>query len=266
MVPEQIVGDEDVVADRREVLADRRRSTARGRRGVQLPDRAERTAERTAARRLDQPRRPVREARVLPAPARRRGGAAGSGTSSSARRRRVAAVRTHRAVARPRLHEPGNRRRRGAPLERLDRPRHRPLAVVEHDRRRRRRVEERRGIRGGGVSADDDRHVGRSAPHARDERQHVVGLERVHAGDADERRAAALQVVLDRTAEPQIGERDAMPAGFERGGDVFHAERLDAEERTEPEPFVAGTGRSSNTRMDRRHLARTGSEPEADTE
>ena len=33
-----------------------------------------------------------------------------------------------------------------------------------------------------------------------------------------------------------------MAVGFERGGDVFHAERLDAKERTETESFVAGNG------------------------
>ena len=33
-----------------------------------------------------------------------------------------------------------------------------------------------------------------------------------------------------------------MAARFERGGDVFHAQRLDAEERPEPEAFVARHG------------------------
>src|SRR5207253_4246366 len=65
MVPEQIVGDEDVIAHRREVAADRvDRSLAHGAL-MQLPDRAERAAEGTAARRLDEPRRTMGETRVL---------------------------------------------------------------------------------------------------------------------------------------------------------------------------------------------------------
>ena len=46
-------------------------------------------------------------------------------------------------------------------------------------------------------------------------------------------------VVFDRSAEAQIGDRDAMPVGFECRGDVFHAERLDAKEGAQPEAFVA---------------------------
>ena len=44
--------------------------------------------------------------------------------------------------------------------------------------------------------------------------------------------------MLDRAAEAKIGERDRVPSRFERRGDVFHAERLDAEERPEAEAFV----------------------------
>ena len=125
-------------------------------------------------------------------------------------------------------------------LEGLDQPRHRSLAVVEHDR-----VDggarERRRIGGGRVTADDDRYVGRDSANPSHELQHVVGLERMHRRDADEIRTR-IEVVLDRTAETQIDERDLVPARLERGGDVFHAERFDAEERSETEALVSGNG------------------------
>ena len=53
---------------------------------------------------------------------------------------------------------------------------------------------------------------------------------------------ARAQVVLERAAEAQVGERDGVAARFERGRDVLHAERLDAEERAEAEAFVARHG------------------------
>ena len=68
VVPEQIVGDEHVIADRREVAAHGvDRPLADGAR-VDLPDRAEGAAERAAARRLDELGRAVREARILAPP------------------------------------------------------------------------------------------------------------------------------------------------------------------------------------------------------
>ena len=91
------------------------------------------------------------------------------------------------------------------------------------------------------MSADDERNVGRRTPDSGDEIQHVLRLERVHRRDADEP-GTLLQVVLDRTAEAEIDERDVVPARLERGGDVLHAERLDAEERSETEAFVSGDG------------------------
>ena len=67
VIPEQIVRDEDVVADVGEVGGHGiDRSLAHGA-IVQLPDGTEGTAERTASRRFDQPDRPVRQTGVLPA-------------------------------------------------------------------------------------------------------------------------------------------------------------------------------------------------------
>ncbi len=92
------------------------------------------------------------------------------------------------------------------------------------------------------MPADDDRHLGRERADLRGKRQHVVGFERVHRGDADERGPGRAHLVLERSTEAEIGQRDAMAAGFERRGDVLHAERLDAKEGTEAEPLVAGNG------------------------
>ena len=93
------------------------------------------------------------------------------------------------------------------------------------------------------MAADDDRHLRRQRAHPRRERQHFVGFERVHRGDADQLPGRAARMLLfERATESEVGERDPVAAGLERGGDVFHAERLDAKERTEAEPFVAGNG------------------------
>ena len=45
--------------------------------------------------------------------------------------------------------------------------------------------------------------------------------------------------MLERAAEPQIDEGHPVAARLERGRDVLHAERLDAEERTEAEALVS---------------------------
>ncbi len=58
-------------------------------------------------------------------------------------------------------------------------------------------------------------------------------------------RAALLVRAVDggfERREPQVGQRDAVPARFERGRDVLHAERFDAEKRAETEAFVARDG------------------------
>ena len=44
---------------------------------------------------------------------------------------------------------------------------------------------------------------------------------------------------VERAAESEVGQRDAVSVPLERRGDVLHAERLDAEERTEAESLVA---------------------------
>ena len=92
------------------------------------------------------------------------------------------------------------------------------------------------------MAADDDRHAGRQRPHTARERDDLVGLERVHRGDADQARTRRADLRRERAAEAEIGERDAVAARFERGRDVFHAERLDAEKRAEAEPLVARNG------------------------
>jgi hypothetical protein len=61
------------------------------------------------------------------------------------------------------------------------------------------------------VPADDHEGVRSRAAHARDEREHVVHLERVHTGDTIHSRAVTLEVVLDLSREPEIGDVDAVP-------------------------------------------------------
>ena len=71
------------------------------------------------------------------------------------------------------------------------------------------------------------------------ERERFVGLERVHAGDADQRGPRLAQVMVHGPAVAEIHDGRAMAARFERRGDVLEAERLDAEERAEAEAIVA---------------------------
>src|SRR5687767_797834 len=65
MVPKQIVSDEYLIANRLEIAADGFDGTLAHRTRMQLPNRAERTPERTSARGFDQPHRTMRKAGVL---------------------------------------------------------------------------------------------------------------------------------------------------------------------------------------------------------
>ena len=133
-----------------------------------------------------------------------------------------------------------NRRPVTAPSDRVDESRHCALTIVQNNRVDR-RAGEGRGIGGRGMSADDERNPGRGAADSGPEGQHVLGLERVHCRDTDEPWTVP-QVMFDRTAEAKIDERDVVPARFERGGDVLHAEGFDAKERSETEAFVSRNG------------------------
>jgi hypothetical protein len=125
---------------------------------------------------------------------------------------------------------------RSAVLESIGHSRQNRLAVV-YDHRRNFGGKERRRIRRRGVTANDDRHFGRQRAHATNQREHFIGFERVHRRDADQRWTRDAQNFSER-AEAQIGERHMMPLRFERRRDVLHAERLDAEERTEAETLI----------------------------
>ena len=100
--------------------------------------------------------------------------------------------------------------------------------------------EERFRVGGCRMAAEHDWHTGRELAHAARKRQHFVGLERVHAGDADEPRSRGPELVFEGTREAKIGDGDLMAARLQRRGDVLHAKRLDAEEGTEAEPIVPG--------------------------
>ena len=118
-------------------------------------------------------------------------------------------------------------------------PRHGPLAVVENH-----------GIDGipqkglgvgrRGVPADDDGDARCECSNTPGQRHHVVCFERVHRRDTDEAGTSGAQLMVERAAESQIGERDRVAPGFERGCDVFHSEGFDAEERPQPETLVPG--------------------------
>ncbi len=88
------------------------------------------------------------------------------------------------------------------------------------------------------MAADEDECTGARPPHVRGQCEHFVRLECVHARDADERRTRGPQKTIDRSAETQIGDGDAVAPPLERRGDVLEAERLDPEERTEAEAIV----------------------------
>jgi hypothetical protein len=186
MMPEQIVGHEDVVSDRRQIPADRiDRALPHGAR-VQLPDRTERTAERTSARGFDQPHRTMGQARILTAP---RAHVLPGGQRHAVERQRS---RLTFSAQRPTLavteRETGHIPEGCAPLEGVGHLRHHPLAIV-HDDRRHVRHEERRGIGRSSMTTDHDRHVGGQPAHTTRERDHFIGFERVHGRDADEARA-----------------------------------------------------------------------------
>ena len=165
MVPEQVVGDEDVIADGRRVAADGLDAALAELAVVHLPDGTERAPERTAARRFDEERRPVREAGVLPAPALDM--AAGRDGHHVERDARPRIRGAHEAVGRP-DHEPGDIRQGAAALDRLDGGRHGALAIVQHDHVDG-RVGEGLRERGGRMSAQHQGGLGRETAHLLDQ-------------------------------------------------------------------------------------------------
>ena len=112
------------------------------------------------------------------------------------------------------------------------------LAIVEDDGGHVGR-EERFRIRRCGVPADDHRHVRREPAHVAHQIHDLIALEGMHGGNAHEAGAAGAHHVIERPAETQVRQRDAVSVPLESSGDVLHAERLDAEERAESETLVA---------------------------
>ena len=178
VIPEQIVGNEDVVAHGGEVIGDRFDRSLANRAGVQLPDRAERTAERAAARGLDQPDRSMREARVFACASRRP--AAGSGAAPRRARACPSSPPVRTVAARVALMTSPGTSVSGSPLlERAHETRHGALAVVDHDGRDVGR-EKRIGVRRRGVTADR-RSARRETPGARAPRVPARCRSRAHA-------------------------------------------------------------------------------------
>ena len=135
-----------------------------------------------------------------------------------------------------------NLAQRSSRLEGVRDPRHGPLAIVENhgiDWI----LQERMWIRCRGVAADDDGHAWRELSNLTGQCHDVVGFERVHGRDADQaqrRKTSRSELLVERAGESQIGDGRRVASGFERRGDVLHAEGLDAKERAEAEPVVPG--------------------------
>ena len=92
------------------------------------------------------------------------------------------------------------------------------------------------------MPSDNQRCRRRGATDSRRQGEHVVGLERVHTGNADEIGSEVAEVLFDRSAEPEIGDTNIVTAALERRGDVFHAQRLDSKEGAQPEAFARWNG------------------------
>ena len=173
---------------------------------------------------------------------------AGSGTSSSCERPRsrrrsgTVVARRDRAARAPAPRRAGARARA---------PRRSAAAPARRRRARRRRRRRRETARDRPRRCGRRRRAARRAQARRTRaasaarrRFRARACRRCRPAPGRERRA---DVVLERSAESEIGQRDAWPAGLERGGDVLHAERLDAEEGPRPKRSLPGTGRSSST-------------------
>ncbi len=207
VIPEEVVGDEDAVADRREVVDHGADRALAKRAPVELPDRAEAAAERAAARGLDQPDRLEEEAVVavpvaLDEVARRERHRVQSRAVRRAARCSFQPSRVLRSRA-------GTSLKRAARRERVGHGRHDLLAVVRADG-----VDlgtlERPRERGRGVPADEDEGVGREAPDLARRGADPVVLERVHAGDADQPRPRPPDPRPEPPAESQIDDRRLM--------------------------------------------------------
>ena len=241
VIPEQIVGDEDVVADSSRSPGRPTRSSARAP-SARAAARSSRTSSGTGSR------APSRPATSADGRGRRTGGAsastrcrAGSGTSSSSKRagrsppvRMIAAAR-HRAA-------PGRARRSAARPVRA--PRRSPAARARRRRARRRRRPRERNGSGYAAAVWPPTTIGTPGASRADlarEREHVVGLERVHAGDADDAPAACGGAARSSGA---LKRRSAIVTRWPRASSAAAMysmpERLDAEERAETEAFVPG--------------------------
>ena len=94
----------------------------------------------------------------------------------------------------------------------------------------------------GRVAADEDERLRREAADLPRGLEDAVVLERVHAGDPDDLRARPADLRTEAVSETEVHDRGLVAAGDERGGEVLEPERLDAEKRSQAEPFVARVG------------------------
>ena len=86
-----------------------------------------------------------------------------------------------------------------------------------------------------------DEGVRAGAPDVAGGLEHSVVLESVHAGQADEPRPRAAQRGCE-TVEPQVRGGRGVAGPPQSRPDVLETERLDPEERAEPEAFISRVG------------------------
>ena len=110
------------------------------------------------------------------------------------------------------------------------------------------------GIRRRGVAADDDRDVRDDHARTRLASASTSSVSSACIAAIPTRPGRARRRCVSSEREAQIGERDLVPARFERRRDVLHPERLDSEERTQAETFVRG----HRTKEKDSHLCRVG--------
>ena len=238
MVPEEIVGDEDAVADGREVVQHRADRPLTERAIVELPHRTEVAAERASARRLDQPDG-LEEETVVAIPvaiheiARRQRNPV-KGRAFGQRRRRDPSVRSPQPQSR-------NRRERPPVFESREERRDDLLSVVHADRVHLVALERLRE-RGRRVTADENERARRQSADLPRLLEQPVVLERVHPGETDDPWPRLPDRAAEPTSEPEIHDRRFVSRPPQRGADVFEAERLDAEERSQSEALVARVG------------------------
>jgi hypothetical protein len=92
------------------------------------------------------------------------------------------------------------------------------------------------------VAPGQDEGLRRGAANLARGLENSVVLERVHAGDPDDRGPRPPDPGGDAVIEAQVHDRGLVARAAQRRGDVFEPERLDTEEGTQAEALVSRIG------------------------